>query len=170
MLTTNQKGAIAETALAKAALANDSDVYRPMSEGGRYDLIFDTGQELLRVQCKWAPRVRDTIVIRCYSTRRNRDGLVRRQYVEGEVDAFAAYSPDTQRCYFLPPELCIARKEVRLRLAPCRNNQMLKINWAKDYEFAATLGPLGAIAQLGERLHGMQEVAGSSPAGSTLFD
>ena len=27
----------------------------------------------------------------------------------------------------------------------------------------------GAIAQLGERLHGMQEVAGSIPAGSTNF-
>src|SRR5690242_18192617 len=29
-----------------------------------------------------------------------------------------------------------------------------------------TEGSRGAIAQLGERLHGMQEVAGSSPAGS----
>jgi hypothetical protein len=29
--------------------------------------------------------------------------------------------------------------------------------------------PHGAIAQLGERLHGMQEVAGSIPAGSTIF-
>tara|TARA_B100001105_G_scaffold67552_1_gene52921 strand:- start:1642 stop:1818 length:177 start_codon:yes stop_codon:yes gene_type:complete len=27
---------------------------------------------------------------------------------------------------------------------------------------------LGAIAQLGERLHGMQEVAGSIPASSTI--
>ena len=27
----------------------------------------------------------------------------------------------------------------------------------------------GAIAQLGERLHGMQEVVGSSPSGSTIF-
>ncbi len=26
----------------------------------------------------------------------------------------------------------------------------------------------GAVAQLGERLHGMQEVVGSSPIGSTL--
>jgi hypothetical protein len=40
---------------------------------------------------------------------------------------------------------------VRLRLAPCRNNQIVKINWAEDYEFAATLGRSGAIAQLGER-------------------
>ena len=30
------------------------------------------------------------------------------------------------------------------------------------------LQPLGAIAQLGERLHGMQEVVGSSPISSTL--
>ena len=28
---------------------------------------------------------------------------------------------------------------------------------------------LGAIAQLGERLHGMQEVSGSIPLGSTKF-
>ncbi len=28
---------------------------------------------------------------------------------------------------------------------------------------------LGAIAQLGERLHGMQEVGGSIPPGSTKF-
>jgi hypothetical protein len=114
-------------------------------------MIFEIGDALVRVQCKWAPRDRNTIVIRCYSTRRNRDGCIRRQYAAGEVDAFAAYSPDTNRCYFLPPELCIGRKEVRLRLAPCRNNQMLKINWARDYEFAATLQSLGAIAQLGER-------------------
>ena len=30
--------------------------------------------------------------------------------------------------------------------------------------------PFGAIAQLGERLHGMQEVAGSIPAGSTRIN
>ena len=30
-------------------------------------------------------------------------------------------------------------------------------------------GYIGAIAQLGERLHGMQEVSGSIPLGSTIF-
>ena len=29
--------------------------------------------------------------------------------------------------------------------------------------------PQGAIAQLGERLHGMQEVVGSIPTGSTIL-
>jgi hypothetical protein len=122
---------------------------------------------LLRIQCKWAPRYRGVVVLRCYATRRNRDGLLRRKYVEGEIDAFAAYCPDTDRCYFLPFELFTARTQVSLRLGPCKNNQLLGINWAEDYEFAATLGAPGAIAQLGERVHGMHEVAGSSPAGST---
>ena len=39
-----------------------------------------------------------------------------------------------------------------------------------EFERPYTFAPLhGAIAQLGERLHGMQEVAGSIPAGSTKF-
>ena len=37
----------------------------------------------------------------------------------------------------------------------------------EDFEFGARLAHLGAIAQLGERLDGIQKVAGSSPAGST---
>ena len=46
---------------------------------------------------------------------------------------------------------------------------MLRIvTWNLRVEFAAeTNGYTGAIAQLGERLHGMQEVGGSIPPGST---
>ena len=44
VLTTNQKGAIAEAAIMKAGLEMQYDVYRPAIEGGRYDLIFDTGE------------------------------------------------------------------------------------------------------------------------------
>ena len=36
-----------------------------------------------------------------------------------------------------------------------------------DYRLLTTDIPEGAIAQLGERLHGMQEVGGSIPPGST---
>ena len=35
--------------------------------------------------------------------------------------------------------------------------------------FALMILPKGAVAQLGERLHGMQEVVGSIPIGSTKF-
>ena len=166
-LTTDQKGTVAETAIIHAAVKLGIGVYRPISDGERYDLILDLNTRLVRVQCKWANRYGDVIAVRCYSTRRTATGLVKRVYTPDEIDAVAAYCPDVDRCYYLPADRFPGRTEIQLRLAPTRNNQQLLVNWAGDYEFAATLERLGAIAQLGERLHGMQEVAGSSPAGST---
>ena len=151
MLTTDQKGNIAELAIARAAIERGVDVYRPVGEGTRYDMIFEVGRRLWRVQCKWAPIFRNVICLRCYSSRRNRHGLVRRVYALGELDAFAAYCPDNCRCYFVPFAAFGMRTQVSLRLDPCENNQRTGINWAEDYEFAATLGLSGAIAQLGER-------------------
>jgi hypothetical protein len=143
MLTTDQKGNVAELAIARAAIELGVDVYRPVGEGTRYDMIFEAGQTLWRVQCKWTPIYRDVIGLRCYSSRRNRHGLLRRMYVAGEVDAYAAYCPDNDLCYFVPFAAFGSRTQVSLRLGPCRNNQRAGVNWASDYEFAATLGPQG---------------------------
>lgn len=133
----------------------------------RYDLIFDLRPRLLRVQCKWATRRGDVALVRCCRHRRNREGLLRSYYSAEEIDAFAAYCADVDECYLLPIDLVAGRSHVQLRLAPTRNNQAVGINWAKDYEFAATLGRPGAVAQLGERQRGTLEATGSSPVGST---
>jgi PD-(D/E)XK endonuclease len=168
MMTTDQKGNIAETAIALQAMKLGLGVYRPVMEGERYDLILDTGSRLLRTQCKWASRQGDVIVIRCYSARRGPGGkLLSRRYSTVEADAFAAYSFDLDRCFLLPPNLWADRRELRLRISPTRNNQIRGVHWAKDYEFAATMAAFGAVAQLGERLAGSQKVTGSSPVGST---
>ena len=135
MLTTDQKGAIAETAIAHAAIKLGIGVYKPVSDGDRYDLIFDVNATLLRIQCKWARRHGDVVVIRCYSARRTRDGLRRRTYSAAEVDAIVAYCPDVDRCYFVAAERFDGHAKVRLRLEPCRNNQRSGVNWAGDFLF-----------------------------------
>jgi hypothetical protein len=166
-LTTNEKGAIAETAIVHAAVKLGICVYKPIVEGGRYDLIFDLGDELMRVQCKWAALHGDVIAVRCYSSRRSPTGFVRACYTSREVDALAAYCPELDRCYLLRLDALRVTTTIQLRVAAARNGQRAHVNWAEQFEFAATLGrTAGAIAQLGERLHGMQKVAGSSPAGS----
>jgi hypothetical protein len=142
ILRTNQKGAIAEAAVTHVAIKLGVGVYKPVMEGGRYDMIFDLPSRLWRVQCKWAPRHGDVVVLRCYSARRNRDGLLRRIYAEGEIDAFAAYCPEVDRCYFVPFDLFVGRTHVHLRLGPCKNNQRTGVNWATDFELAATLSRL----------------------------
>jgi PD-(D/E)XK endonuclease len=53
VLSTNQKGAVAEAEIATAAIRLGVPVLRPMSEHGRYDLAFEVAGRILRVQCKW---------------------------------------------------------------------------------------------------------------------
>jgi PD-(D/E)XK endonuclease len=167
VLTTDQKGAIAEAAIALAAIELGIGVSRPLGDE-RYDLIFDVQPEFVRVQCKWAPKSGDVIGVPFRSCRRGRDGFIRRRYSAEEVDAIAAYCPQLGRCYFLSLDRFDDPAFIQLRLGPTRNNQQRGINWASDYEFVARLGRHhGAIAQLGERDAGSVEVAGSSPAGST---
>ena len=157
--TPSQKGAIAETAIAAAAVQLEIGVYRPVVEGERFDLIFDMRPRLLRVQCKWATRRGAIIGIKVGTSRLTPAGYHLTTYSEAEIDAVAAYCAQLRECYLLPISMVAGRSYIHLRLAATRNNQESRINWAKHYE-------LGAIAQLGERLAGSEEAAGSSPASS----
>ena len=104
-MTTDQKGAIAEAAIALAAMKLGVDVYRPLGEGGRYDLILDVGSRLLRVQCKWAATLKQVLVVRCYTFRRTRAGWKKTHVLcADEVDVIAAYSMELDRCFLIPIE------------------------------------------------------------------
>ena len=166
-LSPDQRGSLAELAIAHEAAGLGVGVFVPLTAGLRYDLVFDVQGKLFRVQCKTALWKRDVVVINCRSCRRTADGYDRRSYSSDEVDLVAAHCAETERCYLLTPWRFAGQTAVQLRLAPTRNNQSERINWADDFEFAATLASLGAVAQLGERQHGMLEVTGSIPVGST---
>jgi PD-(D/E)XK endonuclease len=83
-----------------------------------------------------------------------------------QIDSFTAYCAEVDRCYFLPIEAFPRHRVIQLRLALTRNNQQQGVNWAEEYEFTATLGARGAVAQLGERRDGIAEARGSNPLGS----
>jgi prevent-host-death family protein len=160
-LSSNRKGAIAEAELAAAAIRIGIPVLKPLAEHGRYDLAFDLGDGILRVQCKWGSLKKDVVVVRTsssyYSPTR---GYVKTTYAKNEVDAIGVYCAEMDRCYVLPIALFEDRSQVILRLSGTKNNQRAALNWAADYE-------LGAVAQLAERLNGIQEAGGSSPPSST---
>jgi hypothetical protein len=162
-LSTNQKGVIAETAIELAAAKCGIAVYRPLSGHSRADLIFEIGRYIYRVQVKWGHLnlAKDCVVAHTGGYRLSSRGAVRTTYSELEIDLFAIYCGELDRSFLLPPELFAERHAVQLRLTPARNNQLACINLAEQYDFA------GAVAQLGERCHGMAEVRGSSPLSST---
>jgi len=140
-LTTNQKGLIAETAIMSEAVRLGIGVALPLGDE-RYDLILDLGAALLRVQCKWAVLDSDVVIVRCRRCRRGSQGLIQRPYLQGEIDAIAAYCAELDACYLLPLALSVNRAAVELRLNPTRNNQREGINWAKEFEFEARLTTL----------------------------
>jgi hypothetical protein len=156
-MTTDQKGATAEAAIALAAIRLNVQVYRPMAEGGRCDLVLGVGNELLRVQCKWSSLVNDVVVVRCSTFRRTREGYKVTTYSPVDVDAIAAYCDALNRCFLIPIERVAGHRTLALRVSPTQNNQAEGINWADDFDLAATLRRhQGAVAQLGERLAGSQ--------------
>jgi hypothetical protein len=141
VLTTDQKGAIAEAEIAAAAIRLGVGVSKTLSPL-RYDLIFDVRSELLRVQCKWASQFGNVIVVRCRTCRRGRHGFVRRDYGSDEIDAIAAYCGELGRCFFLPVDRFDRRSAIQLRLTPARNMQRNGINWAEEFAFEARLRTL----------------------------
>ena len=141
-MTTDQKGAIAELAIAHAAAALGVGVFKPLTDGERYDLIFDLRPRLMRVQCKTAVLKGSVLAVPFYSARRCRDGFVKRFYSATEIDAIAAYNVDLDRSYFIPFDEVRNRAYLQLRLDPCRNNQRLGVNWAADFDLAARLRTL----------------------------
>jgi hypothetical protein len=155
------KGAMAEAAIMAAAVELGFYVLRPFPEGHRYDLVLDTGSQLLRVQCKWG-RLKGSVIVVTLATCRHtpHTGYVRTRYTADDVDGVAVYCHALKRCYYLPIEVVSGRSAIHLRVGPAANHQEAAVNFGADYEF-------GAIAQLGERLTGSQEAGGSSPPSST---
>ncbi len=158
---TNHKGNVAELAIAAEAARLGLSVLKPLTEHEPYDLAFDLGFKILRVQCKWARRENDVVLIHIGKSRRSRNGFVRSTYREDQIDALAAYCQVLDRCYLLPIGMVAGRHAVHLRISAARNNQKAAVNFAADYE-------LGAVAQLEERRHGMAEAEGSSPSSSII--
>src|SRR5947199_1239874 len=93
-----QKGAWAEAEIYAAAVRMDLLVLRPMTEGGRYDMAIDLEPRIVRIQCKWASRKGDVLVVYTGTCRCTPRGYVRTTYTCGEVDAIAVFAPDVDRC------------------------------------------------------------------------
>ncbi len=171
VLTTNQKGAIAEAAIVKAALDVGYDVYRPMFEGGRYDLILDTGDRLLArpVQVGADPRRgfgHPLVQSQAYVP----TAFFAGGYVAGEFDAlgrvFAGSRP------VLPHSVRGDRRRTRGHASPCADakqpaarsptGERFRIRRYTSADLARAHSSAGRALALAAL-----EVAGSSPAGST---
>ncbi len=133
----NHKGNVAELKILAAAADLGLEVSKPMTEHCRYDLVFDVGDRLLRVQCKWANRTGEVIAVKIGGSYHSPTrGYVLSSYSAKEVDGVAAYCGANDTCYFIPIDIIDGAKQIHLRLGPARNGQEAAVHWATDYELA----------------------------------
>ena len=138
----NQIGNIAEAAIVFRALRAGVEVLRPQGEHGRYDLAFDIGGRIHRVQCKTARLKHGAVTIRTRTCRRTASGYERGSYTSADVDLIAGYCGENDTCWLVPISKLEGASQFHIRLEPARNGQRAAINSATEYEFD------GAVAQL----------------------
>jgi prevent-host-death family protein len=158
----NLRGTIGEMAIAFEAVQLGVEVFKPLSEHSRCDLVFGISGRLYRVQCKSARRSGDVLQINLVSSWHTPQGYVRNKYTAAEVDLVAAHCHELRRNYLIPFDRVEEGKSgIHLRLVPPRNGQRAAVHFAAQYELS------GAVAQLGERRRGTPKATGSSPVSST---
>lgn len=107
----------------------------PFGVNHRYDLVLDTDQGFLRVQCKTGKLRKGCVIFSTRSVRANQTGHYFRDY-HGEIDMFAVYCEAINRLYAVPIEVA-PLGTCSLRVSPTVNNQQQNIRWAADFEVPA---------------------------------
>ena len=143
-----------------------AEILKPFGENSRYDLLIDTGEEFLRIQCKTG-RLRNGVIgfNTCSFTYHHPSNRGTREYkhdYRGQADYFGIYCPETDGVYLVPVEV-VGLNSGSLRVLPSRNNQVRKVRWAKDYELPA------GLAHLVEHLTCNEKAVGSIPTPGSVW-
>lgn len=136
MAPLKRKGDLAELKVAADLVARGCQLYIPFGEDSDYDLLADYQGRFHRVQVKYARSDGRVIIVRTRSHSLTA-GKIRatKRYTTKTVDWIVVYDPTTDRCYYVPSWMLGADgvSDMRLRVAPARNGQSLRVRPAEDY-------------------------------------
>jgi PD-(D/E)XK endonuclease len=127
-MTPSQVGERAEAAVLAALVCAGKEVMVPFGGQRRYDLAYEEGGRLVKVQCKSGREVDGAVFFRTHTEGRGRTGDYR-----GDADCFGVYCHDRGEVYIVPVA-DVPLSAAHLRLDPPKNGQSLKIRWAAEYK------------------------------------
>ncbi|ELY98428.1 group I intron-associated PD-(D/E)XK endonuclease [Natrialba asiatica] len=137
-MSTKQTGDETEAKVMSWLIAAGYTVSVPFGDNEKYDLVLDTGAELVRVQCKTGWREEDGAVLRFKTTSKTTvDGTVTRVDYGETINAFAVRCPVTDKLYWVPVEEA-GSKSTYLRLKSPKIDHP-SVNLAAEYRFDEVL-------------------------------
>jgi len=112
-------------------------VSTPFGDNAKYDLIFDAGSELHRVQIKTG-KLQDNGVV-SFKTRtaghNNTEGTYHKEYDSDDVDLFIVFCPQNDGIYAIDIEEA-PDSQMSIRTEPAGNGQTKGVNMASDYKLS----------------------------------
>jgi ArsR family transcriptional regulator, arsenate/arsenite/antimonite-responsive transcriptional repressor len=145
--TPSEIGERAEIAVMAALVDAGLRVLVPFGGYHRFDLAFENGDRIVKVQCKSGRMYKGVVV---FSTSDHTIGALR--HYRGEVDLFGVYCHERREVYVVPVDE-VPLREASLRVVTPRNNQKAGIRMADDY-----LIRNGRLPDVVERFLGPSEV------------
>jgi hypothetical protein len=142
-MNTKLRGDIAEQAAVIHALRRGWEVLKPIGDRLPYDLVFDVGKVLVKVQvkCAWFDEQRGNYVVDNRRTKTNRRMMVREAYDTSDFDFALAYIEELDLFYVFPVEVFISyaseihlvevdKRQRKPRSATYRDAWQLILEWA----------------------------------------
>lgn len=141
---TKNKGDISEQFVIANFLRKGWSVSKPIGDNQRFDLIVDSGDNVLRkVQVKTAYQQNGKLKISARSAGYTiTEGKVKSfaKVYNGQVDLIAAYCWENDKIYIIDLDKSAKNYEFILRVDPSKNKQRKTVRWAKDYDLDAFKG------------------------------
>lgn len=139
-LSTKFKGTLTELQVQAYFISKRYNISVPVCEESKYDLVLDTGNQLLRIQIKTARLEslnKNSIVFNCRSTCHNTRESHKRSYSDKEIDYFATVWNDN--VYLVPVNETSSQKMLHFN-----TNQNKRSNWnyLEDYDAEVILKSL----------------------------
>jgi hypothetical protein len=142
-MITKLKGDIAEQAAILHALKRGWGVLKPIGDRMPYDMVFDVGGTLVKIQvkCAWFDEARGNYVVDNRRTKTNRRVMVRDEYKTSDFDFALVYIPGLDLFYIFPVDVFISyaseihlveadKRQRKPRSADCRDAWDLILQWA----------------------------------------
>lgn len=135
-MNTSEIGDIAESRILHEAKKLGFGVLTPFGDNLPYDMVVDTGDDLIKVQVK-SGRIENGGVRFNTSRISQRVSNEETPYSEDEIDGFAVYCSETNSSYWVPVEES-NNSNMKLRVEETDHDHPA-INWAENYKFEETI-------------------------------
>ena len=109
-------------------------VLYPLTEHSPFDFVSYKDGKLYRIQVKYRTLKNGCVTVKFSTSWADRNGTHTRYYNLEDIDVFAIYCPDTDKCYFIHVDEYKNHKCVTLRVEPAKNNQTTNVLLAEDFE------------------------------------